>query len=230
MSNVQKHKLPTLQELTEEVGTYSEQEKAFAVIMNSDPKKEWVKKHPIAKNEYIPIERIEYLLTRIFGTYQTELIKGPELLGNSVVVGVRVHVKHPITGESIYHDGVGAQPLQLDAKKSRSAIDFEHMKSNAVQLAAPIAKSYAFKDACDHFGKIFGRDLNRKQQIGYNNLMPVPKKTAKDEEFERLSHFINSATTLKELNANNLAGQIADTGREDLKELYRVKLNELKGK
>jgi hypothetical protein len=29
-------------------------------------------------------------------------------------------------------------------------------------MALPMAKSYAIKDACDHFGKLFGRDLNRK--------------------------------------------------------------------
>ena len=35
-------------------------------------------------------------------------------------------------------------------------------------MALPIAKTIAIKDACDHFGKMFGSDLNRKDTISYN--------------------------------------------------------------
>jgi hypothetical protein len=34
-------------------------------------------------------------------------------------------------------------------------------------MAFTMAKSYAIKDACDHFGKLFGRDLNRKETMGF---------------------------------------------------------------
>jgi hypothetical protein len=34
-------------------------------------------------------------------------------------------------------------------------------------MAFPIAKTIAIKDACDHFGKLFGSDLNRKDTINY---------------------------------------------------------------
>jgi hypothetical protein len=34
-------------------------------------------------------------------------------------------------------------------------------------MAFPIAKTVAIKDACDHFGKLFGSDLNRKDDITY---------------------------------------------------------------
>jgi hypothetical protein len=34
-------------------------------------------------------------------------------------------------------------------------------------MAFPIAKTVAVKDACDHFGKLFGSDLNRKDVITY---------------------------------------------------------------
>jgi hypothetical protein len=34
-------------------------------------------------------------------------------------------------------------------------------------MAFPIAKTLAVKDACDHFGKLFGADLNRKDSIPF---------------------------------------------------------------
>jgi hypothetical protein len=34
-------------------------------------------------------------------------------------------------------------------------------------MVLPMAKSYAIKDACDQFGKLFGRDLNRKETMGF---------------------------------------------------------------
>jgi hypothetical protein len=41
-------------------------------------------------------------------------------------------------------------------KKSRP------VKDDAIQGAFQIAKSFAIRDAADHLGKLFGRDLNRK--------------------------------------------------------------------
>lgn len=35
-------------------------------------------------------------------------------------------------------------------------------------MAFPVAKTRAIKDATDHFGKLFGSDLNRKEEIGYS--------------------------------------------------------------
>ena len=37
--------------------------------------------------------------------------------------------------------------------------------------AAPAAESYAIKDAAEKLGKIFGKDLNRKDVIGYESLL-----------------------------------------------------------
>lgn len=36
-------------------------------------------------------------------------------------------------------------------------------------MAFPIAKTVAIKDACDHFGKLFGSDLNRKDDVVYRD-------------------------------------------------------------
>lgn len=135
------------------------------IILNAEPKAEWVKVHPLSKQKYMPIERIEYLLTVIFGSWSVE-VKEVKLIANSLAVTVRLNVKNPLTGETMYQDGIGAMPIQIK-KDSGGAIDFQNMNSNAIQLGAPAAESYAIKDAAEKFGKIFGKDVNRKDSVKY---------------------------------------------------------------
>jgi hypothetical protein len=159
--------LPKIQELYDDV-KLREKENDLNVLLNQPPKQSWIKQHPVQKTvKYLSIDRIEYLLTRIFQRWYVE-VRQTQLLGNSIVVTVRVWYKDPISGEWLCTDGVGAQPLQT--AKGAGAIDFNNLNSNAVQLAAPAAKSYAIKDAAEHLGKLFGRDINRPDQIGYDNL------------------------------------------------------------
>lgn len=138
---------------------------ALMVLLNQPPLPVWVKKHPFISNyKYLPIERIEYLLKTIFKRYRIE-ITGQGQAFNGVWVTVRVHYLHPITGEWDYHDGVGA--AQLQTKKGTSPAALENINNGAISMAFPIAKTVAIKDACDHFGKLFGSDLNRKDVIDY---------------------------------------------------------------
>lgn len=138
------------------------------IILNADPKPAWIKQHPFVNNyKYIPIERLEWLLTMIFQKWHVE-IKDVKQMANSVAVTVRVHVLNPISGEWEWNDGVGASPLQVD--KGAGAIDWNSIKSGSVQMSAPSAESYAIKDACEKFGKIFGKDLNRKDTMSYELL------------------------------------------------------------
>ena len=138
---------------------------ALMVLLNQPPLPVWVKKHPIISNyKYLPIERIEYLLKTIFKSYRIE-ITGQGQAFNGVWVTVRVHYLHPITGEWDYHDGIGA--AQLQTKKGTSPAALENINNGAISMAFPIAKTVAIKDACDHFGKLFGSDLNRKDVIDY---------------------------------------------------------------
>lgn len=138
---------------------------ALMVLLNQPPLPVWVKKHPFISNyKYLPIERIEYLLKTIFKRYRIE-ITGQGQAFNGVWVTVRVHYLHPITGEWDYHDGIGA--AQLQTKKGTSPAALENINNGAISMAFPIAKTVAIKDACDHFGKLFGSDLNRKDVIDY---------------------------------------------------------------
>ena len=138
---------------------------ALMVLLNQPPLPAWVKIHPFVKNyKYIPIERIEFLLKTIFKRYRIE-ITGQGTAFNGVWVTVRVHYLHPITGEWDYYDGIGA--AQLQTAKGTSPADLANINNGALSMAFPIAKTVAVKDACDHFGKLFGSDLNRKDVIEY---------------------------------------------------------------
>jgi len=137
------------------------------VLLNQEPPKAWVKQHPIYKNNYMSIDRIEFLLNSIFIEWNIEVLD-VQLITNSIQVTIRLLFRNPLTGKYQHFDGVGAAPLQLNS--GAKAIDYNELKGNSVMLATPIAKSYAIKDAANHLGKLFGRDLNRKESIDYSSM------------------------------------------------------------
>ena len=198
-------------------------------ILNSGVNTKWLKTHPTAKNvKYLPIDKIEILLDMIFQEWRIEILNISQL-AQSVCVTVRVHYKNPITGEWSFHDGVGASPLQTNAGKS--AADLANIKNNAVQLAAPAAKSYAIKDAVEHLGKMFGRDINRSDTVGYEFLYEdkEQKKEVKDNSKELITQ-LKSSKNLKELQDNFVKGVNKCKGNNEvIAELIQIK-DELKGK
>jgi len=172
-------KLPTLQELLVE-NEDSLKQNALTVLLNQDPPAKWLLQHPMIRDyKYIPIEKIEYLLTRIFGNFNVE-IRSTQIVANSVVVTVRLHVINPINGQAMWQDGIGAAPIQTD--KGAGATDWNAVKTDGVQKAAPAAETYAVKDAAEKFGKIFGRDVSRKGSMNYTDLL---KKSAFNDELEK---------------------------------------------
>lgn len=167
-NEIEKRKLPTIQQLYNEDADLVRQND-LNIILNQEPKKEWVKDHPIAKNvKYLPIERIEWMLTNIYIKWRVEILN-TMLIANSSVVTIRLHYLDPITGEWDWQDGIGAAPLQTD--KDAGATDWQKIKSDAVMKSVPAAESYAIKDAAEKLGKLFGKDLNRADKIMYDTLI-----------------------------------------------------------
>jgi hypothetical protein len=179
-------KIPTLQELISETPE-SLKQNALMLLLNQDPPANWLQQHPMINNyKYLPIERIEWLLTRIFGRWWVE-VREVQTVANSVVVTVRLFVINPLTGDTEFQDGIGAAPIQTD--KGAGAADWNAVKTDGVQKAAPAAESYAISDAADKFGKIFGKDVNRKQKLDYNELAlegnkPEPQKIVLDQNYK----------------------------------------------
>ena len=172
--------LPTIQEIFEGVESIGKTEGLLA-ILNHEPKPEWVKEHPAIKGwKYLPIGTVEYLLKKVFKRYSIEVLK-TGLLMNAVEVTVRIHYLDPATGEMMYHDGVGAQELQTMRDTGALKLDTSNVNRGAVQMALPIAKTLAIKDACDHFGRLFGADLNRKDLLKYEPDMKIIKMSNKEK-------------------------------------------------
>lgn len=189
-------KLPALKDIySDKLEIKKNQE--LNLILNADPKADWIKSHPIITGyRYLPVERLEYLMTMIYGKWTVE-VKNVQLIANSVTVTVRVHYLDPVTGQMEWIDGVGASPIQTD--KDAGATDFNKMKASAIQMSAPSAKTYAFKDAVETLGKIFGKDLNRKDLISYGFLENTIKDLTPD--IEKTVDTINACRTKESLNA-----------------------------
>lgn len=181
--------LPTIQDLyhTKDVAVKNDQ---LTVLLNQEPNPNWVKKHPFIKNyNYIPIERIEYLLKSIFKKYRIEILREGQSF-NGVYVVVRVHYLNPITNEMDFHDGIGA--IELQTKKGTSPADLSNINNGALGMAFPIAETRAIKDACDKFGKLFGSDLNRKEEISYSFDLTLVELTPDHPNWDKCQKAIES--------------------------------------
>jgi hypothetical protein len=162
----------------------------FVTLMNQQPKQEWVKDHPfISGYKYLPIERIEYLLKTIFKSYKIE-ITGQGTSFNGVWVTVRIHYLHPVSGEWLFHDGIGAS--QLQTAKGTSPADLNNINNGALSMAYPVAKTIAIKDAADHFGKLFGSDLNRKDLINYELDLTLIELTPDHPNWNKVKEAVKS--------------------------------------
>ena len=193
-------KVPTLQDLYSD-SDFIGKNNQLNIILNAEPKKEWIKE--LNGIKYLPIERHEYLLTMVFSKWRVE-IKDTKVLANSLVSVVRVWVKDPITGEWDYQDGVGAMPIQT--ARGAGALDFDKMNSKAIQMGAPASEAFAFKDACEKFGRVFGKDLNRKDNINYDRLYSMIE----------IQNTLNNPTVSNEVREEVLA----TTNEADLNKVY----------
>jgi len=164
-TKVIRNQVPTLEDIYQDNQELAFQNERLNLLLNQEPKKEWVTEHPTIKgHRYIPIDKVEFMLKKIFGKYKIEILREGSSF-NGVYVVVRVWYQHPLTGEMEFHDGIGA--WQLQTKKGTSPADLANINNGALSMAYPIAKTIAIKDACDHFGKLFGADLNRRDTIAF---------------------------------------------------------------
>jgi hypothetical protein len=182
LPKVQKRELPKLQDLMNSDVLKLDEINQLNILLNQQPPANWLKSNPMVPAlKYLPIERVEYLLTRLFFQWKVE-VKHVQLIGNSVCCEVRLHYFNPVLDCWEWQDGVGASPLQTD--KGAGAIEFDKLKPGAVMMAAPAAKSYAVKDAAEQIGAIFGKNLNRADKANYDTLADNPVFNARDKKLE----------------------------------------------
>jgi len=170
--------LPKINDLYGDI-TLAKSNDLLTALLNQPPKPEWIKIHPyIAGYKYLPIDKIEFLLKKIFKKYRVEILR-EGVAFNAVFVVVRMHYLNPITTEWDYHDGIGSKEVQV--KKGASPADLSQINPGALAMAFPIAKTVAIKDACDHFGTLFGSDLNRKDVMSISVDDKLQRKDVIDE-------------------------------------------------
>jgi len=168
------NKLPTLAELFNDSIELIGKTEGLNTILNTPPPDSWVKTHPYIKDhKYLPIDKVEYLLRKIFKKYSIE-ITGQGTAFNGVWVTVRVGYRNPVDGEMEYQDGIGA--IQLQTAKGASPADLANINNGALSMAFPLAKTLAVKDACDMIGNIFGANLNRRDAIQFTPDVVIAEK------------------------------------------------------
>lgn len=188
MSKNPEKQLPTLQDL------HHEAEAAFKndqlnLLLNQPVPEKWIKQHPFAKNvTYLPIDKIEFLLTRIFQQWKVEVLSFSALF-NSVAVHVRLHYLNPVDGNWYHHDGLGAVGVQTDAGKPAS--DLGAIKQDAIMKALPAAESFAVKDAAEKLGVLFGKNLNRKDTIAFSGAYSGTTVDPNEEDWMALQELFN---------------------------------------
>ncbi len=174
----------------------------FKKVVNQEPPKQWIKSHPIAKGvKYLPIDKVELMLDTLLEGWRVE-IKDVSQLAQSIVCTVRVHYKNPVTSEWSFQDGVGATPLKT--KKGSTAADLGSILNDAVATGAPAAKAFAIKDAADHIGNLFGRNINRKDALGFSGIYEkdrsrIDAALQKLKESKTLNELKNNYSTLGSL-------------------------------
>lgn len=217
-------KLPTIQDLYENTDLAIKHDD-LAVLLNQNPPQSWVKRHPYIKDhDYLPIDKVEWLLRRIFKQYRIE-ITGQGVAFNGVWVTVRVHYKHPVTNEWEYHDGIGA--MQLQTAKGTSPADLANINNGALSMAFPICKTLAIKDACDMFGSAFGANLNRRDVIPYSQDEKL-QDVKREKEIDRLRRLIEAAEQEQDL--ADLAEHVEAMADDELQSEYEERLEELSTK
>lgn len=145
----------------------------FQSRLNTAPNPKKLAKTPDGKADDLPISYVEMTLDELyFGLWETVNFKS-QLIANEVVGSLELRVFHPITQQWISRTGTASIIIMVDRvpdgvtgqEKNRWALDPSNKKSNALDMAYPKLKAECTKNAAKSLGKIFGRDLNRKEKV-----------------------------------------------------------------
>lgn len=218
--SISEQKMPTMIELYENPELQLKQDQ-LQHYLNQPPPAKWVKLHPyISGYHYLPIDKIEYLLKKIYKKYKVEILREGTAF-NGVYVVIRLHYRDLITGEMDFQDGIGA--IQLQTAKGTSPADLVNINNGALSMAFPLAETIAIKDAADKLGDIFGANLNRKDVMAYQMDAKLFELVRSKEE-QRMLILIEAASSVEEL--EKLRSHLT----ESITEQFEQKWNELQGK
>jgi hypothetical protein len=138
----------------------------FTRRLNNEPDPKEFEKTPDNKASFLPVSFVEMTLDEIFlGQWEVSDIQYSQIFNEIVGTGI-LTVWHPITDRPLKRAGFGSVVITQD--KDASIADFNMTKKkNALDLAFPKLKAEITKNAAQTLGKIFGRDINRKQKDSF---------------------------------------------------------------
>jgi len=192
---ISQNKLPSIQELYSNPELALRQDQVMHYL-NQPPPAKWVKIHPyIDGYKYLPIDKVEFLLKKLYKKFNIEILREGTAF-NGVYVVVRIHYKDIVTGQMEWTDGIGS--IQLQTKKGTSPADLANINNGALSMAFPLAKTIAIKDGCDMLGDIFGANLNRKDVLAFQIDTKLTEYVRTKEE-DRMLKLIEAAEDLKNL-------------------------------
>lgn len=145
----------------------------FQKVLNSQPPNESIFKTPDAKADDLPISYVEMTLDELFFGQWCVKNFTSKVIANEVVGELELEVLHPVTNTWITRTGSAAIQIMVDKApqnltgqdRNSWALNPQNKKPNALDMAYPKLKAECVKNAAKSLGKIFGRDLNRKEKV-----------------------------------------------------------------
>ena len=138
----------------------------FGTFVNRQPKSEEIKVNKYAGNsKYLPISFIETTLDELFMMDWTTENFQYQVVANELIGSLELVFTHPISGRVIRRVGAAAVPIQM--KKGSDVSQFENKIHNTLVKDFPHLKASCLANAARSIGKLFGRDLNRKDNDTY---------------------------------------------------------------
>ena len=147
----------------------------FQQMLNAEPDPLGVESTPDKKAQTLVISHVETTLDELFfGHWRTENFKWA-VLANEVQASLELVVIHPISGYELKRTGAASVIIMVDkvpdnvfgSDRNRWALNPDNKKANAMDLAFGKLKTECLKNAALSLGKVFGRDLNRKNKDNY---------------------------------------------------------------
>ena len=149
----------------------------FQARLNAEPPEESTESTPDKKAKTVVISHIEMTLDEMFfGQWKTEGFRW-QTIANEVQGTLELVVVHPVTGYEIRRTGAASVVITVDRVpdqikddpqlRNQWALSPSNKKPNALDMAFPKLKAECLKNAAQSLGKVFGRDLNRKNKDTY---------------------------------------------------------------
>lgn len=198
----------------------------FLIRLNQEPDPKEIAKTPDGKASDLPISYVEMTLDELFyGLWSTRNFT-TKLISNEVVGELELEVIHPVTQLPIVRIGSAAIQIMVDKvpdgmsgqERNQWALNAANKKPNALDMAYPKLKAECTKNAAKTLGKVFGRDLNRRDKVDSYKPSIMKNETTKEMTVKRAiaTGEIEQANQLLEL-----FSELTAEKKAELKELIK---------